>query len=317
VQNISFSDYSRGRLSQERRSFFNHFPIISLPLHCNFIIMNKYAFVFVILLSTGAQGLAQYAQKGWELGAWAGLSHYFGDLNTSFDLSRPGIAGGLSGRYIFNPRISVGFNANYGRISADDARSKNEFERARNLNFRSNLFEISSQLEFNFLKYVHGDRDYPFSPYLFGGISAFGFNPVTELDGVRYSLRDYGTEGQFFGDEYSLFQLGLVYGMGVKFDINTDWSINIELSARRLFTDYLDDVSGRYPDKDELFSLRGPVAVQLSDRSLAENRELFNIGQAGRQRGNSRDNDSFSFFRVGVMYYFGYLPCPEILRNVW
>lgn len=261
--------------------------------------------------------IAQVAQKGWELGAWAGLSHYFGDLNTSFDLSRPGIGAGLSGRYNFNPRIAIGFNGNYGRIGADDARSKNDFERARNLNFRSNIFELSGQLEFNFLQYIHGDRDYGFTPYLFGGFSVFGFNPTTTLDGVRYRLRDLGTEGQFFGDEYSLLQVGLVYGFGFKFDLNADWSINIELSARRLFTDYLDDVSRTYPDPDELLSFRGPIAVALSDRSSPADRERFNIGQPGFQRGNSRDRDSFSFFKVGIMYYFGYLPCPEILKNYW
>ena len=29
------------------------------------------------------------AQRGWEIGAWAGTSTYFGDLNTNYDLSNP------------------------------------------------------------------------------------------------------------------------------------------------------------------------------------------------------------------------------------
>lgn len=274
-------------------------------------------FLLIIFIFIQFQLVQGQSYKGWELGAWTGVSYYFGDLNTAFNLNKPGLAGGLSGRYNFNPRLSLGFNANYGSISADDKLSKNEFELARNLNFRSNIFEISSQFEFNFLRYVHGDKNYSFSPYLFGGVSAFSFKPVTELEGVNYSLRDYGTEGQFFGEEYNLFQMGLVYGMGIKFDLNVDWSINVEVSLRKLFTDYLDDVSDTYPDKDELQSLRGPIAVALSDRSTEENREIFNIGQQGRQRGNSRDNDSFNFIRVAALYYFGYLPCPEILKNYW
>jgi hypothetical protein len=270
-----------------------------------------------IIILNGELATGQQAQKGWELGAWAGLSHYFGDLNTSFDLSKPGLAAGLAGRYNFNPRLSVAFYGSYGSIRGNDAWSENDFERIRNLNFSSNLFELSSQFEFNFLRYVHGDKDYPFSPYLFGGLSIFSFNPTTELEGQRYKLRDYGTEGQFFGDEYSLIQPAMVYGMGVKFDINTEWSVNVEISARRLFTDYLDDVSKAYPDKDELLSLRGPLAVSLSDRSNPQDREIYNIGQAGRQRGDSRNTDTFSFLRIGVMRYFGYLPCPEILKSYW
>lgn len=281
--------------------------------------MRKFFIVFPCLFLFGQLSVAfgQQAQKGWELGAWTGVSHYFGDLNTRFDLSKPGLAVGIAGRYNFNPRLSVGMYGSYGNIRANDASSKNDFERVRNLNFRSNIFELSTQMEFNFLRYVHGDRDYPFSPYLFGGISVFGYDPVTEFEGVRYSLRDFGTEGQFFGEEYSLTQMALVYGMGVKFDINTEWSVNIEVSARRLFTDYLDDVSQTYADKDELFSLRGPIAVELADRSNPLDREIYNIGQPGRQRGDSRNTDAFSFIRVGVMRYFGYLPCPEILKAYW
>jgi hypothetical protein len=269
--------------------------------------------ILFFLLILGISGFSQ-THRGWELGGWGGVSYYFGDLNTSLNLSQPGPGLGVSGRFNFNPRLSLSLSANYGRVEADDAKSSNEFERARNLNFKSNIFEGSLQMEFNFLKYIHGSKDYPFTPYLLGGFSVFQFNPTTRIDGVRYALRDLGTEGQFFGEEYFLIQPAMTYGFGFKMDLNSEWSVNIELSARRLFTDYLDDVSGTYPDKDELLSLRGPVAVQASDRSRPEDREVFNIGQEGRQRGNDKDNDSFNFLKVGVMYYFGYLPCPDISR---
>lgn len=252
------------------------------------------------------------AQKGWELGGWGGVSYYFGDLNTNFDLSRPGPALGGSARYNFNSRLSMYMSANYGRVSGSDENSTNDFERARNLNFTSNIFDLSGGLEFNFLNYVHGSRDYPFTPYLFAGLSMFSFNPKTRFEGQWVGLRDLGTEGQFLGDEYFLIQPALNYGIGFKIDLNADWSLNIVISARKLFTDYLDDVSTVYPDKDELLSLRGPMAVALSDRSLPQNRDRFRIGQAGVQRGNSRDTDSYSFIQIGIMYYFGYLPCPDI-----
>ena len=252
------------------------------------------------------------AQKGWEIGGWAGASYYFGDLNTNFDLSRPGPAVGAAARYNFNSRLSLGMSTNYGRISGSDENSSNDFERARNLNFTSNIFDLSFNLEFNFLDYVHGSKDYPFTPYVFAGASFFSFNPKTQFEGEWVNLRDQGTEGQFFGEEYFLIQPALNYGLGFKIDLNSDWSLNFIISARKLFTDYLDDVSTVYPDKDELFSLRGPTAVALADRSTIEDMERYRIGQAGVQRGNSRDTDSYNFIQVGVMYYFGYLPCPDI-----
>ena len=60
------------------------------------------------------------AQQGWELGGWVGGSHYFGDLNTNFNLSRPGLALGAIGRYNFNNRLSIKMNINYS-IFLDDS----------------------------------------------------------------------------------------------------------------------------------------------------------------------------------------------------
>ncbi len=253
-----------------------------------------------------------FAQKGWELGGWLGASYYFGDLNTNYDLSRPGPGGGMAARYNFNSRVSLALSANYGRISGSDENSRNTFERARNLDFASNVFDGSISFEFNFLNYVHGSRDHPFTPYLFGGVSFFAFNPRTRFEDEWISLRDLGTEGQFPGEEYFLLQPALNFGLGFKIDITSDWSLNIELSLRRLFTDYLDDVSSVYPDMDELLALRGPTAVALSDRSSPEDRDRFRLGQAGIQRGSGNNTDSYNFIRVGLMYYFGYLPCPDI-----
>jgi hypothetical protein len=271
--------------------------------------MCKAWLISVILFFTASD---IFGQRGWELGGWGGVSYYFGDLNTNFDLSRPGPGAGLAGRYNFNTRLSLYMGLNYGRITGSDVNSANEFERARNLSFASNVFDGSVSFEFNFMNFEHGSKDYPFTPYLFAGLSVFHFNPKTRYEGSWVALRDLGTEGQFLGEEYFLIQSAINYGGGFKISLNEDWALNIVISARKLFTDYLDDVSTVYPDKDELLSLRGPVAAALSDRSSPEDRERFMIGQPGRQRGNSRDTDSFNFIQIGVMRYFGYLPCPKI-----
>lgn len=46
----------------------------------------------------------------------------------------------------------------------------------------------------------------------------------------------------------------------MKIDLSYRWSLNLELSARRIFSDYLDDVSTVYADKEDLEKLRGDVA---------------------------------------------------------
>ena len=149
------------------------------------------------------------AQKGWEVGGWAGVSHYFGDLNTSMNLSKPGVAFGAIGRYNFNTRTCAKVSLNYGFIRADDADSRNNFEVQRNLSFQSHLLDLTAQLEFNFLPYIHGSQDAYYTPYILAGFTIFNYNPTTELDGQRYALRDMGTEGQFLGDEYNIFSTAL------------------------------------------------------------------------------------------------------------
>ena len=267
----------------------------------------KQLYTFILLFSLTTISLN--AQQGWELGGLLGVSHYYGDLNTSFNLKDPGIAAMAIGRYNFNNRLALRFGVNYGSVSADDANSENSFEKARNLNFKSNLLDGMAAFEFNFLPYIHGSKDQFYTPYLFAGFAVYSFNPTTEFNGETIELRDMGTEGQFRGEEYYSMQGALAYGGGLKIDLTPEWSINIEASARKLFNDYLDDVSGVYPDMEDLEALRGEIAVSLSDRSLDGT-----IGEIGRQRGNSRDNDTVLYLGVGLVYYFGDIRCPTISR---
>lgn len=265
------------------------------------------AFTVMVLCAATLQ-----AQRGYEVGGWIGGAHYFGDLNDNFGLSRPGIAAGFIGRYNFNTRLSIRLSGNYARVSAYDSDNDNEFQQARNLSFRSDLLEGIAQFEFNFLPLVHGSRDEFFTPYLFAGLGITYFNPKAELDGTWYDLQPLGTEGQPIGGEYNKVSMGLVFGLGVKVDLNRQWSLNFELSGRSLFTDYLDDVSTEYPNAVELQALRGDLAARLSDRSLEVRDEA--IGEAGRQRGTSSTNDGYAFLSIGIVYYIGTLDCPPISR---
>ena len=264
----------------------------------------------LLLLICGIFGTLS-AQRGWELGGWVGASNYFGDLNTDYDLSHIGLAGGAIARYNFNERICFKLSANYGQLAADDANSSNPFERSRNLSFQSVVADGAAQLEFNFLPYFHGSQEQFFTPYLFGGIGFFYFNPKTEYEGELVELRPLGTEGQFRGEEYFSTAGSLVYGGGVKVDLSYEWSLNFMLSARKLFTDFVDDVSGTYPDVDDLENLRGQIAVDLSNRSIPIAGVPDTLGDPGQQRGDSSNKDTYVFLGVGLVYYFGDLRCPD------
>ena len=261
-------------------------------------------FKSALIISIVSVSMLCSAQKGLEVGLRGGIAHYFGDLNPSYTLSDPGLHLGMKFRRNFNERICVSMGLDYGRLSGSDSNSFNSFEKNRNLDFSSNVIDASFTMEFNFFPYIHGSADYNYTPYLFGGFSLVRFNPKTEYQGETYILRDYNTEGA----DYGLTSGAFAYGMGMKWDINRDFSINVEISGRRLFSDYIDDVSQNYPSRTP----NNAIAAALSNRS-----EDTDFGAPGTQRGDGLSNDSVYFLSVGVMRYFGKLPCPAISRDIF
>ena len=268
--------------------------------------------IFAIVMLFVFSSNSLLAQKGVEVGGTVGFSQYFGDLNTEFRFTEPGPALSFLGRYNFNNRISVSGTLTYAYLYAKDSNSENDFEQARNLSFASHIADVSARFEFNFLPYTHGSYDEAFTPYIFGGLSGFYFNPRAELDGTWHNLRPLTTEGQ--DNEYYNLSGAWLFGGGFKFDISRLWSVNIEIRSYQVFTDYLDDVSGTYPNMTDLLNRRGQLAVDLSDRSV--DNELFpEIGEEGRQRGNSKDNDNFNLIQFGLVYYFAKVRCPAISNS--
>ena len=230
-----------------------------------------------------------------------GGSYYMGDLSPAGNLllTKPG--GGIEYRYTYNPRFEVRGNFFFTSVSGDDARSNSLSQKQRNLRFKSNIFELSGQLEFNFLPYSIGDPEKPSSPYIFMGLGVFSFDPLAEIDGKEYSLQPLGTEGQGTPSnpglkKYKLVQACVPFGVGAKFSLAKRMGLTLEWGIRKTFTDYLDDVSTIYPDPVDL---NGSVAISLSDRSHLNDPNISNVG---RQRGNSKNKDWYTF--VGIVLGF-------------
>lgn len=277
--------------------------------------MRPHILLFLSLLLATTTATAQLQMKGAEVGGWLGTAFYLGDLNTEFRFNRPGPAGGIAGRYNFNHRLAARLSLNYGRVEAYDSDSENTFEQLRNLSFRSDVIDGTAQLEFNFLPYYHGSDEYFFTPYAFAGVSVFHYRPTTLDDrGERVNLRELGTEGQMRGDEYSTISTALAYGIGIKWDLSYEWSMDVHLGVRNARTDYLDDVSTVYPDLRQLERQRGPLAAQLSDRSITP-LGTDPIDREDTQRGDDSVNDRYLFLGIGLNYYFGDVLCPTISKK--
>ena len=257
--------------------------------------MKKIALGLAIILSV-FQGFAQKS----ELGAMAGASFYLGDLNPAkvFGMSKP--AGGIIYRYNFTPRWAIRANILFAQVAGDDNITNKHYE--RNLSFKSPITEIGVMAELNFFKLYNERGKNFFSPYLFGGIAVFSFNPQAQAaDGTWYALQHLGTEGQGFEgqkDYYSLCNVAIPFGLGFRFNFAKYCSIGAEWGMRFTFSDYIDDVSGNYYDNQTLREQRGSVVAYLADKSEVKH-------ESGVGRGNSTTKDFYSFAGVVFTLKFG------------
>jgi hypothetical protein len=92
--------------------------------------------------------------------------------------------------------------------------------------------------------------------------------------------------------------------MGAKFAVGERFSVGFEVCVRHLFTDYLDDVSTTYIDKNILLAERGAEAAELAFRANERNPAL-QYPAAGTPRGNPSQNDAYYTLLLRFTYRFG------------
>jgi hypothetical protein len=227
-------------------------------------------------------------------------THAFRDLE--FSMTRPAVMVGY--RYRLSPTFANCTKFSYGVVSGDDKLTKEPFRSNRNLSFKSNIFELSTNLEISFLQEqvghryrlrgVRGMRNIEISAYGFVGIGVFHFNPKAKLDGQWYQLQPLGTEGQGKAasrEKYKRTQLCVPLGLGAKYAIDRQWSLGFEIGLRYTFTDYIDDVSKSY-----YYDRGNSLVQQLADRSLDDKSHV------GEQRGDPRYNDAYVFAVFNLNY---------------
>ena len=192
--------------------------------------------------------------------------------------------------------------------------------------------------------------------YFFGGVGGFYFNPVAfnnliydpnvygntgfspSNETEKIKLRELHTEGQGMvndpagfapGKTYSNFAICIPMGFGIEKAFSNSMGIKIEAGLRLTNTDYLDDVSGNYYNRDAIENQYGNVAATMSGTYSGElweyvgydidgtgipagataapelggtNPYKINLSytEQGFQRGNPENDDSYGFITVGL-----------------
>ena len=233
------------------------------------------------------------------------------------DLSSSNFA--LNAAYVYHYKNRINFRGSliFSRLSGNDKESQEFYRNNRSLNFRTDILEISSVVEFYLKKPTTGNKFNlknvkgkklaskvlaSWGIYLSGGVGGFFYNPMAKnnfnypnvyenvgftADGDKTSyhkLRPLHTEGQGYvnrseGDDFNVqsdnFKPGKTYkpvavciplGIGIQKAFNQNMGIKAELGIRYTFTDYIDDVSGLYYDKNLLadYNENGNLAATMS-----------------------------------------------------
>lgn len=236
---------------------------------------------------------------------YAGTGHYNGDLQTKrFDVNQAQIALGAGLSYAITPRWSIRGAANYIRLyGADAIPTANKAGNIRNLMFKTAVLEAQLAVEYNILDI----EERGFSPYVFAGVAAFHYNPYAyDSTGEKVFLRSLSTEGQGLTayPEKQLYknnQFAIPFGGGIKLALSDRLQLGIEVGLRKLFTDYLDDVSGTYADSSILAGGRGAQAAAFAFRGKEiDPNTPYPAG--GSIRGNPANKDWY--FTTGIRFNY-------------
>jgi hypothetical protein len=255
------------------------------------------------------------------------------------DIQSTSFVSNFSYLYYLRNNISLRASLAYAKVSGDDALSGDLFRKNRALNFNTTVVELSSIVEYTLIKEKSGNKfglknssgifgalknPIQFGVYLFAGIGTFYYDPWGTNnflnsngdivgDGKKYRLRELHTEGQGFdggpeefsekkGSTYKKFAICIPFGFGIKKSFSNTFGINLEASYRFTNTDYLDDVSTNYYDRDKLKT----EMTNLYNADVGNNAYIMSGTQTGNgtnpgdQRGNPKSDDSYMFLTISV-----------------
>ncbi len=294
--------------------------------------------VIVLILTLALLPVFSHAQK-WkrqrvEYSFGLGATNFLGDLGgrnqegtnfvQDFELKATRYAASLGYRYQIGRDFYLKGNFIYAKVSGADNLTEEPARAARKLNFKSNMLELSGQIEYMLIKQksghlyklrgVRGKSWFRFEVYALAGVGALWYDPKGELNGKWYRLAPLNTEGHRLVDgpkDYSQFTMVVPYGIGIRRSLGGgarsrhfgSWSISLELTMRKTFSDYIDDVSDVYYDSDGT-GVTGVEGVSEESIYFSDPSGLYVDGQYGtpQQRGDASDKDAYMLGIISIKY---------------
>ncbi len=279
--------------------------------------------------------------RGWSIGTSIGMLDLWGDVGTKsvidhYDnpeyFNKPCFMGGLFFRYASHPSFAFRVGGYYGTLYATDRWNKEKalesknpnddvYQRyLRNQSIRANTWEMNMLFEIVPFRFNPESRAAMrrFQPLLLLGVGAMHFKPQAQyIDRNQVhrgyvDLYDLNVEGTGVSSsiypgapqKYSLWQVVIPAGLGVRWDVGRRLSLGLEWVYRYTFTDYLDNVSGKYVDPaiyDKYLSPeKAALAKEMQDKSWLIDGSVQH--KAGEKRGDASNKDAYSTLGLTLVF---------------
>lgn len=297
-------------------------------------IRNSASFIILLISFLALSGNDLKAQT-MDVGIFGGGSYYLGDINPGLHFVGTQPAFGGFFRYNYKDRWGFRLGANRGKLKADD----NDFSQVqavqaylsgdiniddpnaiyylsanRGLNFETDLTEIHFIAELHFFPFFVGSKRNTWTPYIFGGLAMYLYNPRPIGGGPN--LRDLGTEGQGLSgrnEPYGSTALSIPFGVGLKFSLSKRLGLGFEWGMRKTFNDYLDDISSTYyldlygfnPEEGVYYAPNPENPVEIISFPITD--EVYYSDptfshKKGEKRGDQYNRDWYAFFGVSLTF---------------
>lgn len=288
--------------------------------HVPFVRLSVLICLFTFFSSPAHSQSISSGNGKFEIGLGLGPMFFLGDLGGSegkgktfvkdLDFPLTKLSKGLYVNYYPKEWLGIRIAGNLGYVEGDDKQAPKKggaerFRLQRNLNFRSKISEAYAAIELYptyFLEQYDGLKG-KLRPYVLGGAGIFHFDPeAQDIDGSWVKTAPLRLEGQGFSQypkskPYKLTQKNVMLGVGVKYYIAENKYIGVEILHRKLFTDYVDDVSQKYYVDPIYFDQYLAPADAVKARRLAykgtysysASRPYYRIAE----RGDPTENDAY------------------------
>lgn len=223
--------------------------------------------IAVVFFFIGLQaGMAQIH----EIGVFLGGSNFIGDVGRTNYINPNKLA--IGGIYKWNksPRYAYRASLTYSKLHANDADSGSAAREDRGYSFSNRILEASLGMEFHFLEYDLHTLHKPFTPYIYGGVSAFNYRMYYLDDNIE----------RLVANEDRKTSIAFPFGLGVKGEVLPNLVLGAEVIARYTLANDIDGSNSK----------KAPEGLS-------------------RKFGNFNSNDWYVFSGITITYTFGKRPC--------